>query len=134
MILHADDQDGTPSLVDPTKAILARSMDFGNDLFILADLIGLEALIPLDPLDPHFNELVLLELTGDAEASDSVYVGIEVLAVLEMLEFIIENVDDDLLLGLDLGQFAVGDTEGVFLIHLININNTKTTGNKLLKL
>lgn len=66
-------------------------MYFVNDLLFFTNFIGLIALIPLYPFRPHLIDLIFLELSSDAEPGHCVDVGVEIAAMLQMREFLIEN-------------------------------------------
>ena len=84
-------------------------MDLPNDLLLLANLIRFVLFVPLHPFHPHLYHFVFLELSGDGESGHCVDVCVEISTMFEMFEFVVEDVDDDALVGLYLGEFAVGD-------------------------
>ena len=93
-------------------------MDFRNNFLFLADLIWLVVFIPFDPLHPHFNNLFLLELSGNRKSGHSIDIGIELFFLGNMIELIIEDFLDNTLEGLNLGQFTVSDVEGIITDHI----------------
>lgn len=82
MVFHSDDEDGAALLINTAVSVLAGSVNFMDDFLFLADLVRAEALVPLNPLLPHFVDLLLLELPGDAEPGHCVDVRVEVAPVL----------------------------------------------------
>lgn len=65
-----------------------------NNFLRLADFVWLVALVPLHPVVPHFEYLLLLELSGDAEPGHCVDVRVELSTMLEMTVFRVELFDD----------------------------------------
>ena len=98
-------------------------MDLADDLFLLGYLARFVVLVPLDPVPPHLDDLFLFELPGDAEPGGRVDVGVEVFLGGQLGVLLSEEVDHFLLVGLDLGELAVGDEEGVGcgLLHCCSI-------------
>jgi len=84
VVPHPDHQNRAAPLVEPTISVLARGVDLRDDLLTLRNLVRSVVLIPLDPVFPHLNDLLPLELPGNAESSDSIDIGVEVLLVLEL--------------------------------------------------
>lgn len=94
MVFHSDDQHGAALQINSTVPVLARRVDFVNNFLRLADFVRLVALVPLHPVVPHFEYLLLLELSGDAESSHCVDVRVELSTMLEMPVILIELFDD----------------------------------------
>lgn len=76
MIPHPDEQYWTPLLIDSNISILARTVYLVDDLLARTNLIRTIALVPLDPVSPHFQCLLLMKLSGNAEASNGLEVGV----------------------------------------------------------
>ena len=67
-------------------------MNLSDDVFLLRDLVGSVVLVPLDPVAPHLDDLVLVELTGDAETGNSMDVRVKGFALAEFRVFFAESV------------------------------------------
>ena len=113
MIPHANDQNRTASLVKTTKPIFSRRMYLGQDLLLFRNLIRFILLIPLDPVPPHLNNLLLLELPGNTESGSSMNLGVEPFLFSNMTILFFKNADHLLLVGLHLSQLTVGNFERI---------------------
>lgn len=85
-------------------------MYFRNDFLVLGNQVRSIILVPLNPIFPHFYDFFSVELSSYTEPGDCVYICVKILFLFQVLVLISENFDDFLLIGLNLGQFAVGDT------------------------
>jgi len=113
VILHSNDQDRTSCFILAAVSIFARSVNFPYDLLLFRYLIRSVIFIPFDPISPHFDDLFFFEVSGYAESSCGVYVGVEVFLLCDMLVLLFEYIDHLLLIGFHLGQLAVGNEERV---------------------
>lgn len=102
MVAHADDQDGTAPFVVAAVTILAGGVYFGNHFLLFGDEIWTVILIPLDPVGPHLDDFLLLELAGHREPSYGIDVGVEVFLFGDGGVVLAEDVHEFLLEGLDL--------------------------------
>ena len=79
-------------------------------------MVRLVFLVPFDPIFPHLHNLFSFELSCDGEFSDGVDVGIEVLAVSEILMLLSKYLKDFLLIGLDLCKLTIADEKRIRLV------------------
>jgi hypothetical protein len=82
MILHSNNKYWASLFINTTISVFATGMDFRNDFLLLLDEFGFVALVPLNPVCPHLVYFLFVELSGDAESSDGVDVGIKITTVL----------------------------------------------------
>ena len=85
-------------------------MYLGYDFLVLGNQVRSIILVPLNPIFPHFYDFFSVKLSSNTEPSDCVYICVKILFLFQVLVLISENFDDFLLIGLNLGQFAVADT------------------------
>jgi hypothetical protein len=93
MVPHADDHHWAARLIIPAEAVLARGVNLANNFLIFGDEVGSVLLVPLDPVAPHLHNLLLLELSGDTEASHGVDTGVELLPIGQMAILLVEDAD-----------------------------------------
>ncbi len=88
-----------------------------DNLLFFANFVGLIALIPLDPLGPHLVNFFPFELSCYAEPGYCINVRVKLSPMLKMGKLFVENLNDQLLLVLHLGQLAIGYVEWVIALH-----------------
>jgi hypothetical protein len=88
-------------------------MYLSYDLLVLRNLVRSVVLVPLDPVPPHLDYFLPVELSRDAEASNCVNIGVKVPLSLKGLILSLEDLDDLLSVCLDLSQLAVGGKKWV---------------------
>lgn len=113
MVFHSNDQNGTTCFILSAKTIFSRGVNFTDNLLFFGDEVGPVFFKPFDPVSPHFDDLFLLKLAGYRESGDGVDIGIEILLRGEMAELAPEDIEEILLVGLDLCEFAIGNEEGI---------------------
>jgi hypothetical protein len=123
MVAHPDHQNRTADNILTAKPVLARLMNLANDGLISRYPIRPVLLIPLNPLAPLFDSLLAVEFPRDWEAGDGVDVGVEGLSLFDGLVLVGEDLLDFGLVGFDLGEFAVSNSEGVLAVHWIEMVN-----------
>lgn len=122
MVLHANNENGTALHINSTVSVLAWCMYFMNYFLLLTNFIRLVALVPLNPLRPHFINFIFLKLSSNAKSSYSMDVGIELTPLFQMSKFLIKNLDDLLLLRFHLSQLAICYIQGIITLHYTNYN------------
>lgn len=88
-------------------------MNFGYNFFLLSDEIRPVLLKPFDPISPHFDDLFLIEFTGNAESGNSKDVSIKIFLTGKMTVLVSKDSDEFFLVRFDLCELAVGDEEGI---------------------
>ena len=88
-------------------------MYLGQDLLILRNLIRFIVLIPLDPIPPHLNNFLLLELSGNTKSGNSMNFSVETFFFSNVIVLFLEDIDHFLLVGLHLSQLAIGNFERI---------------------
>lgn len=89
---------------------------------LLTNFIRLVALVPLNPLGPHFINFIFLKLSSNAKSSHSMDVGIELTSLFQMSKFLIKNLDDLFLLRFYLSQLTICYIQGIITLHYTNYN------------
>jgi hypothetical protein len=84
-----------------------------NDLLTLRNLIRSVVLVPLDPVPPHFDDLLSVELPSNTKASNCIYIGVKVLLGLEGFILRVEDRNDIFSVSLYLRQLTVSDKERI---------------------
>ena len=113
MIPHPNDQNRTASLIETTKPIFSWRMYLRQDLLFLRNLIRFIFLIPLDPIPPHLNNFLLLELSGNTKSGNSMNFSVETFLFSNVTILFLEDIDHFLLVGLHLSQLAIGNFERI---------------------
>ncbi len=88
-----------------------------NYFLLLTNFIRLVALVPLNPLGPHFINFIFLELSSNAKSSNCIDVGIELTPLFQMSKFLIKYLHDLFLLGFHLSQLAICYIQGIITLH-----------------
>lgn len=107
MVPHTDYQNGAAVDVPSAEPVLSRLVDLLDDRLISRDLVRPVVLVPLDPLAPLLDGLLPVEFSSDREPRDRVDVGVEMLSLFAVLVLFQEDLLDLVLVGLNLGEFAV---------------------------
>jgi hypothetical protein len=84
-------------------------MNFANNIFLLADLVGFIILKPLDPFVPHFDDIFLLELASNAKSRNRMNISIEVLLCSKVSIVLSKDIYNFLLEGLNLRHFTISN-------------------------
>lgn len=123
MVPHPDYQNRTADNVLTAKPVLARLVNLANDGLISRYPVRPVLLIPLNPLAPLLDGLLAIEFPCDWEAGDGVDVGVEGLSLLDGLVLLGEDLLDFGLVGFDLCEFAVSNSEWILAVHWIEMVN-----------
>lgn len=113
MVSHPDNQYRRTTLIESAESVLAGGMYLGDDVFALCNLVRPVVLIPFDPVFPHLYDLFAVKLSSNAEASDGIDIGVEVLLFVELFVVSFEDLEDFLLIGCNLSVLAVANADGV---------------------
>lgn len=123
MVAHPDHKNRAPDNVLTAKPVLARLVNLANDGLVSRYSVRPVLLVPLYPLAPLLDGLLAVEFPCDWEAGDGVDVGVEGFTLLDGLVLLGEDLLDFGLVGFDLGEFAVSNSERVLAVHWIEMVN-----------